>query len=73
MRTKEIVKIFELSVAQRILLVEEIWDSIANNPDAVPLTENQEKELDKRLASYYRNPGAGSPWLEAKERILSSK
>ena len=70
MRTKEIAKIFELSVAQRILLVEEIWDSISNNPEAVPLTENQKKELDKRLNSYYKNPKAGSPWPEVKERIL---
>ena len=73
MRTKELEKILELSVAQRILIVEEIWDSILNNPDAVPLTDNQKKELEKRLNSYYENPQAGSPWPEVKERILSNK
>lgn len=73
MRTKELAKILELSVAQRILIVEEIWNSILNNPEAVPLNENQKTELDKRLNSYYENPEAGSPWSEVKERIISSK
>ena len=56
---KEFSKIFEMSVAQRLLLVEDIWDSIAENPGAVPLTYSQRKELDKRLNAYYENPEAG--------------
>ncbi|MCK4766397.1 MAG: addiction module protein [Candidatus Aminicenantes bacterium] len=72
MRTNELEKIFELSIAQRILIVQEIWDSIFNNPNAVPLTDRQKQELDKRINSYYENPGAGSPWSEVKERILSA-
>lgn len=73
MRTNELEKILELSIAQRILIVQEIWDSIFNNPDAVPLTDRQKKELDKRLNSYYENPETGAPWAEVKERILSAK
>jgi putative addiction module component (TIGR02574 family) len=73
MMQKEFSKIFEMSVAQRLLLVEDIWDSIAENPDAVPLTDSQKKELDKRLNAYYENPGAGKSWTEVKEKILSHK
>ncbi len=62
-----------MSVAQRILLVEDIWDSIAENPEAVPLTDSQKKELEKRLNSYYENPEAGASWAEVKENILSAK
>jgi len=58
-----------MSVAQRILIVEEIWDSIAENPDSLPLTHNQKQELDKRLDSYYENPDAGRPWEEVKANI----
>jgi putative addiction module component (TIGR02574 family) len=70
---KEFSNILEMSVAERILLVEEIWDSIAENPEAVDLTDSQKNELDRRLYSYHENPGAGSPWTEVKEKILASK
>ena len=73
MKSKEFSKILELSVAQRILIVEEIWDSIvADSPDSVPLVESQKKELDKRLNSYQENPGAGTSWNKVKEKILST-
>lgn len=73
MKSKELSKILELSVAQRILIVEEIWDSIvADSPDSVPLIESQKKELDKRLNSYRENPGAGTSWNKVKEKILST-
>lgn len=73
MNSKELSKILELSVAQRILIVEEIWDSIvADSPESVPLVESQKKELDKRLNSYQENPGAGTSWNKVKEKILSN-
>lgn len=61
--------ILELSVAERIQMVEDIWDSIAAVPEGVPLTEDQKKELDRRLEAYHRDPDAGSPWIEVRERI----
>jgi len=42
----------ELSVSERIQLVEDIWDSIAAVPDSVPLTEEQKEELGRRLSAY---------------------
>jgi putative addiction module component (TIGR02574 family) len=33
----------------------------------------QKQELDKRLNSYYENPGTGTPWETVKERLLSNK
>ena len=61
--------ILELSIAERIQMVEDIWDSIAAVPEAVPLSENQKEELDRRLKAYHRNPDAGSPWIEVRKRI----
>ena len=72
MKKVDISKIFELSVTQRILIVQEIWDSVAKNPESIPLTEEQKKELDKRLAAYLKTPGQGKSWLEVKNSILSS-
>lgn len=41
-------EILKLSVSERILLVEDIWDSIAEAPEEVSLSETQERELDAR-------------------------
>ena len=63
--------ILELPVPERIRLVEEIWESIAEIPEAVQLTEEQKVELDRRLDAYRKDPNAGSPWSDVKARILA--
>jgi len=63
--------ILSLSVPERIILVEDIWDSVSEVPDAVILTEEQKTELDRRLESYHKNPGEGSPWSDVMARIRS--
>lgn len=49
----------DLPVEQRLHLVEELWDSIASDLGALPLTDEQRKELDRRLDAYELdgNPG----------------
>lgn len=42
----------DLPVDQRIRLVEELWDSIAADQEALPLTDEQRAELDRRLDAY---------------------
>jgi putative addiction module component (TIGR02574 family) len=61
----------KLSKAERLQLVEEIWDSIAESleDDMVPLTEAQKQDLQGRLADYKANPKAGSSWEEVKARL----
>ena len=61
--------ILNLSVSERIQLVEDIWDSITEVPEAVPLTNEQKEELDRRLKEYHNNPTKGSPWDVVRERI----
>jgi len=60
-------------VPERIQLVEDIWDSIAEVPESVPLTDEQKAELDRRLEAYHENPGEGSPWRTVRERIRGRK
>ena len=63
--------ILRLTVSERIQLVQDIWDSIAEVPDSVPLTDEQKAELDRRLDAYHMNPNAGSPWAVVRERFKS--
>lgn len=58
-----------LSVADRLRLVEEIWDSIGDDPASLPISHEQREELDSRLADYEANPSAGSPWNDVRARI----
>ena len=66
-------KILELPVSDRVKLVQSIWDSIAQIPEAVELTEPQRQELDRRLEAYERDPDAGSPWPEVRAKILTGR
>ena len=67
-----ISRLLELSAAERILLVEEIWDSLAHFPDAVALTDAQRRELDARFDTYGQDPATGWSWESVKDRILRS-
>lgn len=58
-----------LSVAERILLVEELWDSIAPGAEAFTLADTHRKDLDRRLEQYRDSPKSGSPWAEVKVRL----
>ena len=65
--------ILDLSISERIQLVEDIWDSIAMVPESVHLSEEQRMELDRRLDDYHDHPDAGSPWDVVRERIRRRK
>ncbi len=62
----------KLPLSDRIKLVEDIWNSIEDEPGCDPfqLTKAQERELDRRLALMKKNPKRALPWGEAKRRIL---
>jgi len=62
------VDISQLSVAERIQLAEDLWDSIFEQQEELPLTEAQQQELDRRLESYQKNPVSGSSWEDVKKR-----
>ena len=68
----ELKDILELSVAERIQLVEDIWDSIAAVPESISLTENERQELDRRLEAYAQNPDEGISWEELKNKVRKS-
>ena len=60
-----------LSIPERIQLVEDIWDTIATEAEAIELTEDEKRIIDERLEAYHRNPDVGSPWKDVYKRIVS--
>lgn len=66
-------ELFKLSTAERLELVEELWDSIAaeaeHNADVLPLTDAQKEELDRRIASHRADPSRVEPWEEVRKEL----
>ncbi|MBI3923947.1 MAG: addiction module protein [Armatimonadetes bacterium] len=52
LRLSDHPEIAGLSTEEKILLVEDLWDSIAANESAVPVPQSHRDELDRRLAEY---------------------
>jgi putative addiction module component (TIGR02574 family) len=63
--------IAEMPIEERIQLVEDIWDSIAELPESVSVPEWHKEELEKRLDAYHANPAEGTPWGEVKDKLLN--
>ena len=66
------MKIHELSVSERIVLAEKLWDSVADEDVSIGLLEKQTLELDRRMQAFLNDHDCGSSWAEVKERIIGN-
>jgi putative addiction module component (TIGR02574 family) len=73
MRLTELPEIKKLSLPEKILFVEDLWDSIAVDEDNVPIPESHKTELDKRFKRYKSDPGTLLSLSELQERINKRK
>ncbi|MEJ2679012.1 MAG: addiction module protein [Gemmatimonadota bacterium] len=69
MSSVPIQELLKLSVAERIQLVEDLWDSIAADPEGLPLTDAQKAELDRRLEEHEMDPDSAVSWEAVRERL----
>ncbi len=70
-RPVSIDEIRQLSVAERVLLVEEIWDSISADAESWSLSADQQQELTRRAAAHDCSPDEGTSWDEIKAGLRS--
>jgi putative addiction module component (TIGR02574 family) len=69
----DIPEISKLSTPEKILLVEDLWDSIAADESAVAVPQSHMEELDKRLERYESVPGDLLSLEELRTRIERRK
>lgn len=68
MLNTEYADLLKLSPSARLLLAQNLWDSL--NPKDIPLTDWQKAELDQRKAAYQANPTSGRSWEDVQRRII---
>lgn len=68
--------LLKLTVAERLELIEELWDSIASDPNAaaeIPISEDECALLDERIREYESNPSAARPWSDVRAELLKRR
>jgi putative addiction module component (TIGR02574 family) len=61
----------QLSVAERVRLAQDIWETLQPTAEELPLTEEQRQLVDRRLEEHRRDPDSAIPWEQVKARIES--
>ena len=63
--------VFELSLSEKLQLVEDLWDDLAATPDVVPVYGWQKAQLARRKANLLKSPASSLPWQEVQRRVRS--
>lgn len=63
--------VFDLSPAEKLQLVEDLWDDLSTNPDDVPIHDWQKAELDRRQENLMKYRDSLVSWEDIKHRIRS--
>ena len=66
---QQAVNITGLSPDERLRLIADLWESLSQTPNAVPLTDAQREELDRRLDELERGEADGIPWDEVLRQV----
>jgi len=61
----------QMTVPERILYLQDLWDHIAEEPEEIPINDAQRKELRHRVAEHRADPGATIPWEQVLSRARS--
>lgn len=61
-----------LSRAERLQLVEDLWDSIAQEEESLPVSTAKQEELRRRKEYFLKHPTAGRTWEQVKQRARAA-
>jgi putative addiction module component (TIGR02574 family) len=65
----QVTSVFDLSPAEKLQLVEDLWDDISASPEEVPVHPWQKDDLARRKANLQSNPASSLTWSEIRERV----
>lgn len=76
MATLSKADLLKLDVAERLELIEELWDSIASDPASasqLPLSDAEKDLIDARLKEHAAKPEGARPWAEVRAEIRNRR
>jgi len=71
--SKPVLNISELTPEERLRLIGQLWDSLSEKPEDLPLTNAQREELDRRLDDLESKGAEGIPWEEVLRRLRNRR
>ena len=72
MKEAVMAELLKLSPAERIQLAEDLWDSVAAQPESLPaLSDDQRREIERRVAEHTRDPSSALTWEDVRARLWS--
>ena len=65
------ISVFDLSLSEKLQLVEDLWDDLAAPPEVVPVHDWHKEELTRRKANLMQHPTSGITWEDVQRRVRS--
>jgi putative addiction module component (TIGR02574 family) len=63
------ISVFDLSDAEKLQLVEDLWDDLASTPESIPVHDWQKQALADRKANLLKNPESAVDWAGVRSRV----
>jgi putative addiction module component (TIGR02574 family) len=68
----DIAEIRKLSVPERLQLVTEIWNTILDSPESLPVSDELIEELQRRLEAHHASPEDSETWESVERRVFGA-
>lgn len=65
------MKIDSLTTNEKVVLAQQLWDSVVANEDSLEVSASQKAELDRRVSEFASDGNTGNTWHSVKSRILN--
>ena len=63
----------QLSAAEKLIFVSELWDDLAEHPSEVPVSREVRDELDRRMKHFRQHPDQFTTWEAIQEKVLGRR
>jgi len=65
------MNIDSLTTKEKVVLAQQLWDSVISDEQSLDVSAEQKAELDRRVIQFENKPDASASWDEVKSRILN--
>jgi putative addiction module component (TIGR02574 family) len=67
----QMLELHKLSIKDKIIVVQTLWDDIAKEQSIDTLTEEHKRILDDRIAKIDKNQAIFKPWSDVRDKYKS--